>query len=64
MRDKFRPIYLSMAMHNGARTYVAECPTVVRNGLNALIVRNITMPMAILSAAFFDYPLQALFVIA
>ena len=62
--DKFRPIYLSMAKDNGARTYVAEKPYVEGNGLNALIVRNITKAMAILSAAFFDYPQDDLFVIA
>ena len=62
--DKFRPIYLSMAKDNGARTYVAEKPYVEGNGLNALIVRNITKAMAILSGAFFDYPQDDLFVIA
>ncbi|HAJ54471.1 MAG TPA: UDP-N-acetylmuramoyl-L-alanyl-D-glutamate--2,6-diaminopimelate ligase, partial [Lactobacillus sp.] len=62
--DKFRPIYLSMAKDNGAKTYVAEKPYVEGNGLNALIVRNITKAMAILSAAFFDYPQDDLFVIA
>ncbi|SSA27875.1 UDP-N-acetylmuramoyl-L-alanyl-D-glutamate--2,6-diaminopimelate ligase [Lacticaseibacillus rhamnosus] len=62
--DKFRPIYLSMAKDNGARTYVAVKPYVEGNGLNALIVRNITKAMAILSAAFFDYPQDDLFVIA
>ncbi len=61
---KFRPIYLSMAKDNGATTYVAEKPYVEGNGLNALIVVNITKAMAILSAAFYDFPQDDLHVIA
>lgn len=61
---KFRPIYLSMAKDNGALTYVAEKPYVEGNGLNALIVVNITKAMAILSAAFYDFPQDDLHVIA
>lgn len=61
---KFRPIYLAMAKDNGATTYIAEKPYVEGNGLNALIVRNITKAMAILSAAFYDYPQDDLFVVA
>lgn len=62
--DKFRPIYLSMAKDSGATTYVAEKPYVEGNGLNALIVVNITKAMAILSAAFYDFPQDDLEVIA
>lgn len=62
--EKFRPIYVSMAKDNGATTYVAEKPYVEGNGLNALIVTNITKAMAILSAAFYDFPQDDLFVIA
>lgn len=60
----FRPIYVSMAKDNGAITYVAEKPYVEGNGLNALIVSNITKAMALLSAAFYDYPQDDLYVIA
>ncbi|WP_179396194.1 UDP-N-acetylmuramoyl-L-alanyl-D-glutamate--2,6-diaminopimelate ligase [Lacticaseibacillus absianus] len=60
----FRPIYLSMAKDNGATTYVAEKPYVEGNGMNALIVVNVQKAMAILSAAFFDFPQDDLFVIA
>ncbi len=42
--EKFRPIYLSMAKDNGAITYVAEKPYVEGNGMNALIVVNVTKP--------------------
>lgn len=62
--SKFRPIYLSMARDNGATTYVAEKPYVEGNGLNALIVTNITKAMSILSAAFYDFPQDDLRVIA
>ncbi|WP_390409030.1 UDP-N-acetylmuramoyl-L-alanyl-D-glutamate--2,6-diaminopimelate ligase [Lacticaseibacillus jixiensis] len=60
----FRPIYLSMAKDNGAITYVAEKPYVEGNGMNALIVVNVTKAMAILAAAFYDFPQDDLFVIA
>ncbi|MHA3065071.1 UDP-N-acetylmuramoyl-L-alanyl-D-glutamate--2,6-diaminopimelate ligase [Lacticaseibacillus saniviri] len=60
----FRPIYLSMAKDNGATTYVAEKPFVEGNGLNALIVTNITKAMAILSAAFYDFPQDDLVITA
>ncbi|WP_125706448.1 UDP-N-acetylmuramoyl-L-alanyl-D-glutamate--2,6-diaminopimelate ligase [Lacticaseibacillus daqingensis] len=60
----FRPIYLAMARDNGATTYVAEKPYVEGNGMNALIVVNVQKAMAILSAAFFDFPQDDLFVIA
>ncbi|WP_461224847.1 UDP-N-acetylmuramoyl-L-alanyl-D-glutamate--2,6-diaminopimelate ligase [Lacticaseibacillus suihuaensis] len=60
----FRPIYLSMARDNGATTYVAEKPYVEGNGMNALIVVNVEKAMAILAAAFFDFPQDDLFVIA
>ncbi|WDF82551.1 UDP-N-acetylmuramoyl-L-alanyl-D-glutamate--2,6-diaminopimelate ligase [Lacticaseibacillus pabuli] len=61
---KFRPIYLSMARDKGATTYVAEKPYVEGNGLNALIVTNITKAMSILGAAFYDFPQDDLHVIA
>ncbi len=61
---KFRPTYLLMAKENGATTYVAEKPYVEGNGLNALIVVNITKAMAILSAAFYDFPQDDLHVVA
>lgn len=61
---KFRPIYLSMAKDKGATTYVAEKPYVEGNGLNALIVNNITKAMSILSAAFYEFPQDDLHVIA
>lgn len=62
--EKFRPIYLSMAKDNGAITYVAEKPYVEGNGMNALIVVNVTKAMAILAAAFYDYPQDDMTVIA
>lgn len=62
--EKFRPIYLSMAKDNGAVTYVAEKPYVEGNGMNALIVVNVTKAMAILAAAFYDYPQDDMTVIA
>ncbi|MCH4171270.1 MAG: UDP-N-acetylmuramoyl-L-alanyl-D-glutamate--2,6-diaminopimelate ligase [Lactobacillus sp.] len=62
--DNFRPIYLTMAKDNGAITYVAEQPYPEGKGMNAFIVTNIQKAMALLSAAYFDYPQDDLFVIA
>ncbi|WP_057771002.1 UDP-N-acetylmuramoyl-L-alanyl-D-glutamate--2,6-diaminopimelate ligase [Lactobacillus selangorensis] len=60
----FRPIYLTMAKGKGAITYVAEKPLVEGNGMNALIVRNIQKAMALLSAAYYNYPQDDLFIVA
>ena len=62
--DAFRSVYLTNAKENGAITYVAEKPYVEGNGMNALIVVNVQKAMAILSAAFYNYPQDDLFIIA
>ena len=48
----FRPTYLSMAKDNGAICYVAEQPYPEGKGMHALIVRDVSKAMALLSAAF------------
>ncbi|MFV4948379.1 UDP-N-acetylmuramoyl-L-alanyl-D-glutamate--2,6-diaminopimelate ligase, partial [Lactobacillus delbrueckii subsp. allosunkii] len=48
----FRPTYLTMAKENGAIAYVAEQPYPEGTGMHALIVRNVSKAMALLSAAF------------
>lgn len=63
-KGNFRPIFLTNAKAQGAVTYVAEQPISEGNGLNALIVTNVQKAMAILSAAFYDYPQDDLFIIA
>lgn len=60
----FRPTYLAMAKENGANCYVAEQPYPEGTGLHALIVRDVTKAMALLSAAFFRFPQDDLYVIA
>ncbi|MDF7639708.1 UDP-N-acetylmuramoyl-L-alanyl-D-glutamate--2,6-diaminopimelate ligase [Lactobacillus sp. ESL0791] len=60
----FRPTYLSMAKDNGATCYVAEQPYPEGKGMHALIVRNVSKAMALLSAAFFRFPQDDLFVVA
>lgn len=62
--DAFRPIYLQMAKDNGAIIYVSEQPYAEGNGLHALIVRNIRKAMAVLAAAFYNFPQDDLHVIA
>ncbi|MCX8725954.1 MULTISPECIES: UDP-N-acetylmuramoyl-L-alanyl-D-glutamate--2,6-diaminopimelate ligase [Lactobacillus] len=60
----FRPTYLSMAKDNGANCYVAEQPYPEGKGMHALIVRDVAKAMALLSAAFFQFPQDDLYVIA
>lgn len=62
--NAFRSVYLTMAKDNGATIYVAEKPYMEGNGMNALIVRNVQKAMSILSAAFYGYPQDDLFIIA
>ena len=60
----FRPTYLSMAKDNGAICYVAEQPYPEGKGMHALIVRDVSKAMALLSAAFFRFPQDDLYVVA
>lgn len=60
----FRPTYLSMAKDNGANCYVAEQPYPEGKGMHALIVRDVSKAMALLSAAFFRFPQDDLYVVA
>lgn len=62
--DHFRPAFLTMAKDKGAITYVAEKPMVEGTGLNAFIVRNVTKAMAVIAAAFYDFPQDDLNVLA
>ncbi|WEV40033.1 UDP-N-acetylmuramoyl-L-alanyl-D-glutamate--2,6-diaminopimelate ligase [Lactobacillus sp. ESL0681] len=59
----FRPTYLSMAKDNGANCYVAQQPYPEGKGMHALIVRDVSKAMALLSAAFFQFPQDDLFVV-
>ncbi|GFZ26392.1 UDP-N-acetylmuramoyl-L-alanyl-D-glutamate--2,6-diaminopimelate ligase [Lactobacillus corticis] len=60
----FRPTYLSMAKQDGAICYVAEQPYPEGKGMHALIVRDVSKAMALLSAAFFRFPQDDLYVVA
>lgn len=60
----FRPTYLSMAKENGAVCYVAEQPYPEGKGMHALIVRDVSKAMALLSAAFYNFPQDDLYVVA
>lgn len=59
----FRPTYLTMAKENGAIAYVAEQPYPEGTGMHALIVRNVSKAMALLSAAFYRFPQDDLFLV-
>lgn len=62
--QNFRPTYLTMAKNNGAVCYVAEQPYPEGNGMHALIVRDVQKAMALLSAAFYGFPQDDLYVVA
>lgn len=62
--ENFRTIYLTMAKDKGAITYVAEQPYPEGKGMNAFIVRNVQKAMALLAAAYYNYPQDELFIIA
>ena len=60
----FKEDYLRQAQQNGASTYVAQQEYPEIKGMNALIVNDVQKAMALLGAAFYDYPQNELFIIA
>ncbi|ANK58867.1 UDP-N-acetylmuramoyl-L-alanyl-D-glutamate--2,6-diaminopimelate ligase [Loigolactobacillus backii] len=63
-KGAFKPDYLSTAKKNGATAYMAEAELEEGVGLVAIIVTNIQKAMALISAAFYDFPQNQLFIIA
>jgi UDP-N-acetylmuramoyl-L-alanyl-D-glutamate--2,6-diaminopimelate ligase len=62
-KGNFKPEYLSVAKQNGATTYVAEQAYPEGTGMTAIIVTNVTRAMAVLSATYFDFPQNQLFIV-
>lgn len=60
----FKEDYLRDAQQRGASTYVSEVEYPQIKGMNALIVRDVQKAMALLGAAFYDYPQNQLMIIA
>ncbi|UQS82041.1 UDP-N-acetylmuramoyl-L-alanyl-D-glutamate--2,6-diaminopimelate ligase [Bombilactobacillus folatiphilus] len=60
----FEEKYLRQAQANGATTYVSEIAYPEIKGMNALIVNDVQKAMALLGAAFYNYPQNDLFIIA
>lgn len=63
-KGNFKPNYLEMAKNAGATAYVAERYYPEGEGMTAIIVSDVQKAMALLSAAFYDYPQNELFIIA
>ncbi|MFD0897487.1 UDP-N-acetylmuramoyl-L-alanyl-D-glutamate--2,6-diaminopimelate ligase [Loigolactobacillus binensis] len=63
-KGAFKPEYLTAARQNGASAYMAEQEFTEGAGLAAFIVTNIQKAMALISAAYFDFPQNKLFIIA
>lgn len=62
--QNFRPTFLTMAKNSGAICYVAEQPYPEGKGMHALIVRDVQKAMSLLSAAFYGFPQDDLYVVA
>lgn len=63
-KGNFRPEYLASAKKAGATGYVAEQYYPEGDGMTAIIVSDIQKAMALLGAAFYNYPQNELFIIA
>lgn len=64
VKGNFKPQFLTSAISNGAQAYVAEQAYPEGDGLACLIVTDVQKAMSVLSAAFYDYPQNELFIIA
>lgn len=63
-KGNFKPRYLTSARKNGGTGYVSERSYPEGRGLTAIIVTDVRKAMALLGAAYYDYPQDHLFVIA
>lgn len=62
-KGNFEPAYLKAAREDGATTYVAEREYPEGTGMTAIIVTNVTRAMAVLSATYYEFPQNDLFII-
>lgn len=63
-KGNFKPEYLTSAKEKGAFGYVSESHLAEGSGLAEFIVTDIQKSMALLGAAFYDYPQNDLFIVA
>ncbi|ANZ58294.1 UDP-N-acetylmuramoyl-L-alanyl-D-glutamate--2,6-diaminopimelate ligase [Fructilactobacillus lindneri] len=63
-KGNFKPEYLETAKEAGATGVVSERHLPASAGMNEFIVKDIQKSMALLSAAFFNYPQDELYIIA
>lgn len=61
-KGKFEPQYLNQAKQKGATAYVAEKKYAQVTGMTEFIVTNVQQAMALLGAAFYDFPQNKLFI--
>lgn len=61
-KGNFQAKYLTQAKNQGATAYVAEHYYQEGTGLTAIIVANVQQAMALLGAAFYDFPQNKLFI--
>lgn len=62
-KGNFKPEYLSVAKEKGATAYVSETEYPEGAGMTAVIVTNVTRAMAVLSATYYDFPQNDLYII-
>lgn len=63
-KGNFKPEYLVSAVKQGAIAYVAEKSYEQEANITGIIVKNVQEAMALIGAAFYDYPQNELFIIA
>lgn len=63
-KGNYKPAYLTAARENGAVAYMAERELVEGKGMAAFIVTDIQKAMSLISAAFYGFPQNQLFIIA
>lgn len=62
--DNFKKEYLKDAIDNGCIGYVSEKEYSVNESVSGIIVKSVSKAMALLSAAFYNYPQNDLYIIA
>ncbi|KRN67781.1 udp-n-acetylmuramoylalanyl-d-glutamate--2,6-diaminopimelate ligase [Pediococcus cellicola] len=63
-KGNFKPSYLETAQAKGASVYVAEQVYEQAQNMCGIVVTNVSKAMALIGAAYYDYPQNDLFIIA
>lgn len=64
VKGNFKPAFLTSAIESGAQAFVAEKNYAEGANIAAIIVKDVQKAMSLLSAAFYNYPQNDLFIVA